>query len=203
MRKVKRLTLLDQGVTDRGDLATAQCIPRIEKLADEARAALGDAPVYRRRGVTRAEVPRGDVEVDVDLENDENGAYLWDTLATGTDDDGYRPFYDWGLLTPETEAGLFLRFWEWFSSLRHETIASGRIFRAYVYSSHERSNMRRISLPLGLLDRVEEFAGSDGYVDLLRVFRDQLVTGNPVGLKKTARWATSSGRWTSRAATPP
>ena len=70
--------------------------------------------------------------------------------------------------------------------LRQQTIDSGRTFKAYVYSSHERSNIRRISAQLGLLNEVEEFAASDAHVDLFQVFRDQLLTGNPIGLKKTA-----------------
>jgi hypothetical protein len=92
---------------------------------DQARAVLGDAMVYRRRGVTNIEVPRGDVEIDVDVEDDEDGVYLWGTLVTnraGLDgiEEGYRPFCDWRLLDPQSEAELFTAFWEWFSGLRNK-----------------------------------------------------------------------------------
>ena len=159
---------------------------------DQARAVLGDAMVYRRRGVTHVEVPRGDVEVDVDVENDENGVYLWGTLVTnrsGLDgiEEGYRSFCSWSLLDPQSEAELFAEFWDWFSALRTRVTGAGFSFRAYCYNhAHENSRMRRGAAVVGLLDEVEEFIASGQWVDLLKVFRAHLITGNPVKLKVTA-----------------
>jgi hypothetical protein len=122
---------------------------------DQARAVLGDAMVYRRRGVTNIEVPRGDVEIDVDVEDDEDGVYLWGTLVTnraGLDgiEEGYRPFCDWRLLDPQSEAELFTAFWEWLSGLRNKVTGSGFSFRAYCYNqAHENSRMRRCAAVAG------------------------------------------------------
>jgi hypothetical protein len=42
--------------------------------------------------------------------------------------------------------------------------------------------MRGIAGPLGLGNEVEEFIGSEDWVDLLRVFESQLLTGSSLGL---------------------
>lgn len=46
--------------------------------------------------------------------------------------------------------------------------------------------MRRCAASHGLLDEVEDFITSGQWVDLLKVFRAHLITGNPVKLKVTA-----------------
>ena len=159
---------------------------------DLARAALGGSPAYRRRGVTRVRVPRGDIEVDVDMENTEGGVYLWGALLSAgpgqaSERDGYHPFCTWEPLTGATEAELFGRFWAWLTGLRRDAAAAGLVFRAYCYNATaENTQMRRIAAAAGLADEVAAFLGSGQWVDLLRVFDSQLITGGPAGLKQVA-----------------
>ncbi len=167
-------------------------LPALPEQIDQARAALGPAAVYRRRGVLAVSAPRADVEVDIDMENVEDGVYLWGTLTTprvpgAALEDGYRPFHMWEPLTPATELSLFRSFWEWLSGLREACRIRGLSFRAYCYNSGaETGQMRRISAGTDLAGPVAAFTGSPEWVDLLPVFSLQLITGAGIGLKEVA-----------------
>ncbi|HET6849616.1 MAG TPA: TM0106 family RecB-like putative nuclease, partial [Gaiellales bacterium] len=159
---------------------------------DAARAWLGAEPVYRRRGVHSVDVPRGDVEVDVDMENVEEGVYLWGALVTdragaGIAEPGYHAFVTWDPLTPEAETDNGLRFWRWLVGLRE--VARGRrlSFRCYCYNeAAENTYLRRLGQAAGISEEIEEFIASDDWVDMLRVFTSQFITGTSSGLKKVA-----------------
>src|SRR5690606_38362163 len=65
-----------------------------------ARAMVADAPMVRR--TERVDVPRADIELDVDMESySDDGAYLWGTYLSGPGVEqlsyevGYRPFVTW------------------------------------------------------------------------------------------------------------
>jgi predicted RecB family nuclease len=157
---------------------------------DQARAALGPSPAYRRRGVGVVEVDRGDVEVDVDMENVEAGVYLWGALvsdrSSGTPP-SYRPFFSWSAMTSSVEVELFVEFWTWFSSLRVSTVSSGRTFRAYCYNtSAETTQMQRLAVVAGLEAPVAEFCACEEWIDLHKVFDAHLLTGSSIGLKRVA-----------------
>ncbi len=138
-------------------------------------------------------MPRGDVEVDIDLENVEDGVYLWGTLVTIRSPGwtggaaGYRAFCRWAPITAEVEAGLFAEFWAWLAGLRQAAAAAGRTFRAYCYNAAaEGGALRRLAATVGLTDEVAAFISSAQWVDLLRVFDTQLITGSGTGLKAVA-----------------
>jgi predicted RecB family nuclease len=193
-------TLRAAGVCSSGDVsrlspATAAYsdagLSSLPEQIDRARAALGSQSVYRRRGVDEISVPRGDVEVDIDMENVEDGVYLWGVLVTdrsgGSNESGYHPFVTWEPLSPEVQSANFVRFWIWLKGLRDGSVGAGRTFRAYCYNaSAENTYLRALGLAAGALDEVEAFIDSDGWVDMLRVFDTQMITGGGSGLKAVA-----------------
>ncbi len=159
---------------------------------DLARAALGGHPVYRRRGVSAVAVPRGDIEVDVDMESSEVGVYLWGNLLTerahgSPPRSEYVPFVTWERLTPEGEAANSLSFWRWLMATRARALGQGLSFRAYCYNAGaENQYLRRLGLSAGLAGQIADFITSGEWVDLLRVWDAQLITGGGSGLKAVA-----------------
>ena len=158
---------------------------------DMARAALGGRPAYRRRGVGRLVVPRGDIEVDVDMESCELGAYLWGCLltdrTTGAASRRYTAFVTWEPLTPEREVQNSLDFWRWLMELRSSARSRGLSFRAYCYNaSAENRYLRRLGISADLVADVDQFVTSDEWVNLLQIWDSQFITGGASGLKVVA-----------------
>jgi predicted RecB family nuclease len=162
-------------------------------LVDEARAWLGPDPAYRRRDVDRIEVPRADIEVDVDMESTNGGAYLWGVLVTdragwGQVEEGYRPFVDWNPDTGRAAAAAFTGFWGWLADLRARCEAAGLSFAAYCWSrGAENRWLREGGRHLDVEADVEAFMASSTWIDLCDVFAHQIVTGDTADLKVVAQ----------------
>jgi hypothetical protein len=163
---------------------------------DLARAALGPSPVYRKRGVPQVVVSRADVEVDVDMENTELGCYLWgsyvtDRSNTGIAQTGYRPFVTWTPLTAEVEAENSVQFWRWLMELRQKCHDAGLTFAAYCYNAGaENTYLRRLAIAReALAEEIQAFISSEHWIDLLRKWDSQLMTGGSSSLKMVAPFA--------------
>lgn len=171
-------------------------IPSLASQIDTARAHLGAAPAYRRRGVDEVIVPRADIEFDVDMENSvDRQAYLWGALVSAAGEGSvYHPFVTWESLEAKgvQRRGVFLRFWEWLSEMIGAAEVEGRTVAVYCYSRQAEETQMRGALGMGddeVRESVDDFLASPRWVDLYRVFDRQLITGDRIGLKVVARLA--------------
>lgn len=164
---------------------------------DMARARLADQPVFLARDLQRIEVPRGDVEIDLDLENaDDGGVYLWGALVTdrsgtGLVEEGYQAFVTWDEDLAVAETAVFDLLCSWLDRLLETATTAGRTVTVYCFNeTAEAGALRRLAALPGVDPRwaalVEQLVTSDAWVDLLPVCRAGLVTGGPMGLKHLA-----------------
>ena len=173
------------------DTTLAYAGASIGNLADQidnARAALGPAGAYRKRGVTDPRIPRADVEVDVDIEYTNVGVYLWGTWTSPAGNQpAYRAFDDWSEPTFERGTSLFLEFWEWLMATREDARSNGLTFAAYYFTDAETGWMRNYADAAGVFDEVESFVRSDEWIDVKKEFDARLLTGQAyAGLKVLA-----------------
>jgi predicted RecB family nuclease len=160
-----------------------------------ARAWRADVPLVRR--VARPDVPRGAVEVDVDMESlGEDGAYLWGVLLSGADvglPHGYRGFATWDPVPTRDEARSFAAFWTWLRDVRERAEQRGLSFRAYCYNEQAenrwlRGSVERFAGEPGMpaAAEVEAFIASDAWVDLFPAVSQSFLCPHGKGLKRVA-----------------
>jgi predicted RecB family nuclease len=90
-------------------------------------------------------------------------------------------------MTEAVEAANSLQFWRWLMNCRAIAHGAGKTFRAYCYNANaENVYLRRLGLATGVEQEIESFIASDEWVDLLRVWDSQLITGGSSGLKAVA-----------------
>ncbi|MEO2108303.1 MAG: TM0106 family RecB-like putative nuclease [Actinomycetota bacterium] len=187
-----RQRLHASGLTTRTALALADptTLPTnaIREAADHARVQTSGVPLARVRGAEVLDLPRADVEVDVDMESTADGrVYLWGCLVTdgraGTPPE-YVPFVDF---SPELDdTAVFVAFWDWLHRTRAAAIDAERSFAAYCWAGGgaEDRYLRLYGPRIGV--DVESFITSPEWVDLHRVARAHVTTGGSLGLKVVA-----------------
>jgi predicted RecB family nuclease len=167
----------------------------------DARAAIGPHSVYRRPGMSGTDLPVGDVEIDLDMENVNEGVYLWGALLNDHTDsgafaEGYVPFVSWDPLDDGEELAVFMSLWAWLAEQRARVEQLGLTLRIYVWHEPaENSQLRRIAKTAEQLAiDVEDLIASDSWVDLKKVFERSWITGGSTGLKAIAPLA--GHQWT-------
>jgi predicted RecB family nuclease len=198
-RQKHNALLVQAGIREVGDLSllderTAAYSGTMSGLADQidmARLVLSGNRVARRRGIAKVTVPRADVEVDIDMENIDDGVYLWGALVTDRSASGlfepvYHPFVSWEAMNPEVELAVLSSFWEWFTDLRGTAQTAGLSLLSYYWSSVETVRLRSISAGSRLAESVEGVVTSPDWIDLLPIVRAQLLTTAGHGLKHVA-----------------
>lgn len=173
---------------------------------DQARVTIAQE-VHLRRGIRKIDIPRADIELDVDMENGDGIVYLWGTNLT-TRNRGlrlpgasYRPFATFVARDAEGEAAAFRDLWTWISTLRNLAAGAGITFKAYCYTGAENRCMLHLAKThegkpgIPTLTEVEAFLASEHWVDLHKVLSEQTLwpTEN-LTLKSTAKWARFSWR---------
>ncbi|MGI8683763.1 MAG: ribonuclease H-like domain-containing protein [Acidimicrobiales bacterium] len=175
-----------------GSLAGAVDVARVAVSADTP-------ALHRRRGVEVVEVPAGDAEIDIDMENTLDGTtYLWGALVDGA----YVPVVDWGQPSEQLEARLFALFWGWVEQQRADAHEAGRRIVFYCWSAGAERGALTTGAALaethlgavGVREAVAAFVAGDEFVDLLAVLRKQLESGGSNGLKAIAPRAGFSWR---------
>jgi predicted RecB family nuclease len=191
-------------------VSTVDALAALDPQADPPVAAIGtslrDAVLLARawqRDLTlvrrnpQVNVPRADVEVDVDMESyDEAGAYLWGCLLSGADigiPPGYRAFVTWEPVPTPDEARSFAAFWTWLTGVARRAAERGLSFRAYCYNEQAENRWmlssaeRFAGLPgIPPVAEVEKFITSEAWVDLYAVVGAEFLCAHGKGLKTVA-----------------
>jgi predicted RecB family nuclease len=160
-----------------------------------SRAWLADFALVRR--LPRVDVPRADVELDVDMESfGDSGAYLWGSWLSGVDIGlaaGYRAFATWQPLPTPDEARSFAQFWSFLTTVRARAAGRGLTFRAFCYNELAEnrwliSSAQRFAGAPGVpaVSAVAEFIASSAWVDLFGAVREQFLCAHGKGLKTIA-----------------
>ncbi|HWS33457.1 MAG TPA: hypothetical protein VN408_12015, partial [Actinoplanes sp.] len=151
---------------------------RLRKAVVAAQLA-ADGVMVRRRGP--AEVPRADVEVDLDVEwGTDDLVYLWGVLVSEGSTRTYTPFFDPSIDGPAAEAELARRCLDHLGRLARDATGRGRSLLVFHYAPPEPRRARRFGpLPSGA-------AHPDHWVDLLPLVRAAVDSRAGHGLKAVA-----------------
>ncbi len=147
------------------------------------------------RRITRGPIaiPRADVEIDFDIENDRDAhVYLWGMLITDHTDatTHFEHVTSWDELDAASEAAVASEFWSRLTAIIAAARDEGKSVRIYHYSTPEPSNLRRIALEaahpdLPSLEEVDKLI-EETFTDMYPIMRANFFGRDGLGLKVVA-----------------
>lgn len=156
----------------------------IRRLSDAVRRArmIEAGTVLERETTGPIDVPRADVEIDLDIEWDRDGrVYLWGALVQRGDGAAtYEPMVSWATLDERSERELGQTFAEWLRKLIRDSASKGETVLVFHYSHAEPTYLNRILGKDDVADLVDHF------VDLLGTIREHFFGVDGLGIKKVA-----------------
>lgn len=164
----------------------------VTQQIQSARAVIAGHPIVTPEW-DESSIPLGDLEIDLDLENDEF-VYLWGARLSVVPDHwpeqlgSYVHFSSFDDLDAAGEVVLAVELWAWLSDLRRRAHAEGLTVRIYGYSARtvEGAALRRLMSDSDHSVAVAELLASDEWVDLLPFMRKKYWSNEGHGLKVMA-----------------
>ena len=165
------------------------------RLRDAVRAAqmVSDGTHLRRLTDGPVNLPRADIEIDFDIENDRDArVYLWGILVTDhtTGDSHFEHTTSWDELDAVSESVLARTFWDRLREIVDGAHREGKSVLIYHYSTPEPSNLQRIS-QAGLVRGLPEPDDVDSlieqtFIDMYPIVRANYFGRDGLGLKVVA-----------------
>lgn len=195
---IPQLASLDHAVIDLDD-----DLKKIESLAqhiDASRVYLkgGNYP-YSKRNSPVPHVPRADVEIDFDIENDDV-VYLYGNFVTRRQPDGsydngeFVSFHSFDRSDPDEEGRQLAAFWKWLHDMVDETTAAGKTIAVYCYSGSfaEIPRMKEASVRNSLVpgvpspQEIGDLVNQEWWVDMHKIVKELHWPTRRLGLKYVA-----------------
>jgi predicted RecB family nuclease len=207
----KRLDKLEAiGINTTADLLSYDhatlAVPTYKLLTDNIDAARADMhagkyPFYPR-GQSAPLIPRADIEIDFDIENDDVvylfGVYITRKQPDGSYDKGeYISFHFFNRDDPKEEGRQFAVFWAWLHQQFDDAAANGKTANVYCYSGKiaelprmRESSLRNADVPgVPTPDEINELGTAANWVDLYEISKPLLWPTRRTSLKDVAKLA--------------
>ena len=142
-----------------------------------------------RLGSGPVDVPRADIEIDLDVESDsDNRVYLWGVRIRDGEKEStaqyVSDFTDWDPLDPERERELAHRFVAWLREQRRVAVAAGRTIAVFHWTEYEITRLRAVLGQEEIADLIDPIDGV--FVDLHKVFKANFFSAHGAKLKVVA-----------------